>query len=117
MAPDLVWGLFVRLLALIYVVAFVSLRAEIVALAGETGLNPIAEKLARMRADYGTWTAVMRHPSLFWLGASDRALESLPLAGMFTAVLAACGVASIPMLAATWIIYLSFDVVVGLTYP
>ena len=115
--PALVWGLFPRLLALVYVVAFVSLRLEILAWAGSRGISPVAEKLARARADYGRWRAVMRHPSLLWVTHSDAALRALPLIGMTAALLAIVGIASPAMLAAAWVVYLSLDVAMGLTYP
>jgi hypothetical protein len=113
----LTWGVFTRLLALVYVVAFVSLGVEIVAWAGRRGLTPIAPKLARMRADLGPWRAALRHPSLLWLNSSDHALRWLPIAGIVAALLAAAGVASTPMFAAAWIVYLSLDVAIGLTFP
>ena len=79
--PDVLWGIFARLLGVVYVIAFVSLRSEIVEWAGARGLNPVREKLARVREDLGRWRAVVRYPTLLWLGDSDRALRWLPGGG------------------------------------
>ena len=117
MPPELVWGVFARLLAAIYIVAFLSLRTAIIGIAGAHGLSPIAEKLARIKADFGEWRAAARYPTLLWLADSDRVLGALPLVGAFTALLALCGVASMPMFAATWVIYLSADLPLGGSYP
>ena len=111
------WGVFARLLALVYVVAFLIIRREILPLHGSRGVTPIAEKMARMRADLGARWSLLRHPSLLWLNASDAALAWLPWAGVACGIAAACGIASPVMLAAAWLIYLSFDVAIGLSFP
>jgi hypothetical protein len=115
--PAVLWGIFARLLAGIYVIAFLSLRAEIVEWGGARGLNPVREKLARFREDLGRWRAFSRYPTLLWLDDSDRALRWLPTIGAIAAIFAACGVASAPMLAIAWVSYLSCDVVFGMHYP
>jgi hypothetical protein len=111
------WGIFARLLALIYVIAFLSIRAEIVEWAGARGLNPVREKLARFREDLGRWRALARYPTLLWFADSDRALRTLPVTGAIAAMLAVCGVASTLMFVIAWVVYLSCDVVFGMTYP
>jgi hypothetical protein len=111
------WGIFARLLAVIYVIAFLSIRAEIVEWAGARGLNPVREKLARFREDLGWWRAVARYPTLLWVDDSDRALRWLPVIGTIAALFAVCGVASAPMLAFAWVMYLSCDVAFGMIYP
>ncbi len=69
----LVAWLFLRLLGLVYVAAFVSLAVQIQALAGADGIHPIGEQLARARELYGALRFV-QYPSLFWLNAGDTAL-------------------------------------------
>jgi hypothetical protein len=115
--PELVWGIALRGIALVYLVAFWSLRREIIALCGRGGITPVASKLARMRQDMGLARCVVRHPSLFWFSCSDTMLRSAAIGGTVCAALAFAGVASREMLLAAWILYLSFDVAVGLTYP
>jgi hypothetical protein len=115
--PAALWGIFVRLLAVVYIIAFLSIRAEIVEWAGARGLNPVREKLARFREDLGRWRAVARYPTLLWIDDSDRALRWLPVIGTIAAVFAVCGVASTAMLASAWVVYLSCDVAFGMLYP
>src|SRR2546423_8074553 len=117
MPIEAIWGVFARLLALTYVIAFFSYRAEILQWAGSKGISPIAAKLARIRADFGASRAFARYPTILWLADSDRVLRLLPLVGALTAMAAAFGLASRPMLALTWVIYLSLDTVFGLTFP
>src|SRR5436190_22166721 len=104
MAPAVLWGIFARLLAVIYVIAFLSIRAEIVEWAGARGLNPVRETLARFREALGRWRAPARYPTLLGLDDSDRALRWLPVSGAIAALFAACGVASTPMLAFAWVV-------------
>src|SRR5471030_1204604 len=98
MPVDLVWGVFARLLAAVYIVAFLSIATEIAAIAGTRGVSPVAEKLARIRADLGEWRAAARYPTLLWLSDSDTVLQWLPWIGALTALLVLCGIASMPML-------------------
>jgi hypothetical protein len=116
MMTSQIWGIAARLLAGIYVIAFVSIRKELVALAGSRGISPLAEKLGRIRQDMGR-TGWVRYPTWFWLSASDGALRRLPAIGILTALLAACGVFSNVMFVATWSLYLSCDTALGMTYP
>jgi len=117
MTPELVWGLFARALAITYVVALISLRAQILGLCGARGISPLRQKLVHIRAELGPWRALARHPTLFWLSSSDLALRAVPLAGVVCATLAAIGVASPVMLAAAWVVYLSLDTAIGMTFP
>ncbi len=111
------WGVCARLIAAVYAIAFISLRTEIVACAGERGVLPVRDRLRRMRADSGLLPAVLRHPSLLWLSSSDSALRWIPLAGIVAAALAMCGVASPLMFAVCWICYLSLDVAMSFVLP
>ena len=115
--PPLVWGVALRAIALIYVVAFWSLQREVLALCGSRGITPAGPVLARMRYDMGLATCLRRHPSLLWISCHDAVLLWLARAGMVFAACAAAGLASREMLAAAWIVYLSFDVAIGMTFP
>ena len=77
---DLVAWLFLRALALIYLVAFASLGFQITALAGSEGIYPISESLAEARGLYGA-DAWWRLPTLFWIFDGDWALTGACLAG------------------------------------
>ena len=119
LAPDvpLVWGITIRLLSLVYVIAFWNIWREIIPLYGSRGINPAGPRLARARQDYGLVRAWLRHPSLALIDASDVTLRALPVLGAGAALAAAAGIASPFMLAIAWLIYLSLDVVVGQTFP
>lgn len=83
----LVSGLFLRLLALIYLVAFASLAGQIVGLAGTDGILPVADKLDLVTAEAGTGR-FFALPTLFWLNSGDSALEVTVVAGcLFSVVL------------------------------
>ena len=113
----LIWGLAARGIALIYIIALTSIRIEIMALCGSRGISPLTAKLAHLKAELGVRRALLRHPSLFWISSSDVTLRWLPVAGIIAATLALSGVASPAMLALTWVIYLSLDVAIGMTFP
>jgi hypothetical protein len=76
----LVAWLFLRLLGLVYVAAFVSLAVQIRALAGAEGINPIGDQLERAGDVYGG-LKYLQYPSLFWLAAGDAALLAVAWGG------------------------------------
>ena len=122
MAPPVVdstlaWGVALRAIAVVYIVAFWSLEREVLGLAGSRGITPTGPVLARMRRDMGLATCLRRHPSLLWISCRDGVLVWLARAGMVFAACAAAGIASREMLVAAWIVYLSFDVAIGMTFP
>ncbi len=97
--------LFLRLLGLIYLFAFVSLATQIKGLAGSRGILPAAEHLqswpqSGLRRFY-------RVPTLCWWNCSDGFLVSLSWSGAVLAILLAVGVGPLPVLALLWIFYLS----------
>ena len=83
---ELVASLFLRLLALIYLIAFVSIGVQIVGLAGAEGILPFADELRRAEAELGAkrfWAI----PTLFWFNAGDLALRVVAVAGCVFAIL------------------------------
>ncbi|HEV2394221.1 MAG TPA: lipase maturation factor family protein [Verrucomicrobiae bacterium] len=97
--------LFLRLLGLIYVAAFLSLAGQIHGLAGRHGILPAAdllascERLGRRR--------FYRVPTLCWFSASDGFLSVLCWSGVVLALLLAFDVAPLPALICLWVLYLS----------
>ncbi|UHD18072.1 lipase maturation factor family protein [Thiocapsa bogorovii] len=81
----LAW-VFVRLLAVIYLVAFVSFAVQVEALAGSQGIYPIAEQLALAAEQHGQ-LRVLFYPSLFWLASGDAALLAVAWGGAVSATL------------------------------
>src|SRR5256884_2685657 len=102
--------LFLRLLGLVYVIAFVSLALQVTGLVGEHGILPATAFLDRTRALYGG-AAYRLFPTLCWLGAGDGALRVLCWGGAALSLLVVAGVAQAPVLALLWACYLSVSVV------
>jgi uncharacterized membrane protein YphA (DoxX/SURF4 family) len=99
---------FLRLLAGVYFVAFLSLWVQIDGLIGEQGLLPARAFLERMRlAD----ADALRHfPTLLWLHPTDGFLHILCGAGCVLALMAAAGAAQAPAFVLLWACYLSLVV-------
>ncbi len=102
--------LFLRLLGVVYLIAFVSVAVQVTGLVGEHGILPAGRFLEWARATYGH-AAYRLFPTLCWLGATDAALKVLSWGGAVLAVLAIAGVAPVPVLALLWLFYLSLTVV------
>ena len=117
----LVWGLFSRGIALIYCISFVSLLSysQVVALAGTKGINPISLKLKAIERDIpNKWIQFCRFPTLLWISSSDITLKILPLFGLLFSIITFIGGQWTPItFCATWVIYLSLDLPVGLKFP
>src|SRR5262249_36834044 len=98
--------LFMRLLGLVFLVAFVSLGSQILGLVGHEGILPAREYLDQVRAPSG-WERVLLVPVLAWLGSSDAALLGMCWGGAAAGLLLAIGVAPLLTLALAWFAYLS----------
>jgi Lipase maturation factor len=100
---------FLRLLGIIYFVAFLALAEQWRPLLGSDGLLPAAEFLAQVRAHFDSFSgAFWRLPSLFWFHSSDALLGALSWLGVVLSVAVALGFANAPLLALLWALYLSF---------
>ena len=102
-------GLFLRLLGIVYLVAFASLTTQILGLIGADGLLPAAAYLERVHDLWGA-EAYYRLPTLLWLWPSDAGLVALCWIGMALSVAAVTGVAPITTFAALWACYLSLTI-------
>ncbi len=101
--------LFLRLLGVVYLLAFASLAPQLLGLVGADGLLPAAEYLDRAREFYGAG-AYFQFPTLALINASDAALLAFCWSGIALAVLAIAGVAPLPTFALLWVLYLSLTV-------
>jgi hypothetical protein len=98
-----------RLLGLVYAVAFLVLINQVRPLIGSDGLLPVGLFLERVRSYFGSTPRGFFHlPSLFWLGHSDSALLAGAWAGFLLACAVVAGLANALMLLALWLLYLSF---------
>ena len=101
-------ALFLRLLGLCYLVAFLSLWVQVDGLIGSRGIVPARDLLEAARSQLGgeRWTAL---PTLSWLNAGDGFLHVLCGAGTLAALLAVAGFLPAPALLLCWISYLSLS--------
>jgi hypothetical protein len=112
MAPDidngyrLVSALFLRLLGVIYLIAFVSITPQVEGLSGSQGILPFAQKLAYLSEQPGI-DYYFKLPGIFWLNASDQALYATAIAGCIVSVLIILGRLTRPALIANFVLYLS----------
>src|SRR5207249_10764597 len=71
-----------RLLGLVYAVAFLVAAQQLVPLVGEHGLTPASHFLNIIQNQLGSQTASMLQvPTLFWFGISDKTLSIFAWAG------------------------------------
>jgi len=98
--------LFLKLLALVYAIAFVSLAVQIVGLVGEQGILPVTELLEEVRQRHG-YEAWMRLPTLFWLNDSDWFLLLVSWSGCAIALLVFFGKMNRIALIGLFVLYLS----------
>lgn len=98
--------LFLRLIALIYLAAFVSIALEITGLVGENGILPAAEHLASLEQHFGEnrW---MRVPTLFWIDHGDSTLLGAAYAGCVVSVLLLIGWRPLLSTVVLFVLYLS----------
>jgi hypothetical protein len=103
--------LFIRLLGLVYVVAFASLYFQVDGLLGPSGILPVGE-LLRAASGLGTarfWVL----PTVFWLSTSSAALKGVCALGTAGGILLASGVAPLVTAPILWGLYLSLVSVGG----
>lgn len=98
--------LFIRLLALIYLAAFVSIAVQITGLVGPNGILPFAQQLDFVREQRG-WAAFFYTPGLFWISADDMALQAVAWAGALFSLALFFGYQARAMLVLLFICYLS----------
>jgi predicted DCC family thiol-disulfide oxidoreductase YuxK len=103
---NLVSWLFLRLLGLTFLVAFVSIGNQIIGLVGTDGILPLSDYLATVAAEHGPWRFWFA-PTLFWINSSDMALWSACLVGAAASVLVVLNVLTRTMLALAFVLHLS----------
>jgi predicted DCC family thiol-disulfide oxidoreductase YuxK len=103
-------SLFLRGLAIIYLIAFLSLIPQIVGLAGADGISPAGSYLRAIQQSFGASSFAM-FPTLAWLNSSDTFLVALCGGGAALALLLLVGIIPLPAVAGLWILYLSLVIV------
>ena len=99
-------SVFLRLLALITCIAFVSLWTQITGLAGKNGILPASTFLELVAQRFG-WQRYWLIPSLCWLNSSDLFLQSLCAGGAVLSLLLFAGRFQATILFLLWAFYLS----------
>jgi len=98
--------LFLKILGLIYFIAFVSLELQITGLIGSNGILPAIDFLRTTWEHFGLksyWLV----PTIFWLNVSDTFLQMVPLAGAILSLLLIFGFARKAILMLLFLAYLS----------
>ncbi len=102
-------ALFLRLLGLCYLAAFLSLWVQVDGLIGSQGLLPVSEYLDWVRAQTGAGR-YWQLPTLCWIASSDAALHALCGLGIAASLALLAGFAPAASAAAAWVLYLSLSV-------
>jgi Lipase maturation factor len=101
--------LILRLLGIVYAVAFLVAINQILPLIGSHGLTPVDPFLRRVIESLGNKTAgFFRLPSIFWFTHSDSALLTVAWIGFLLSCVVAAGFANAPILFILWFLYMSF---------
>jgi hypothetical protein len=98
-----------RLLGVIYAIAFLVAANQILPLIGSEGLLPVGNFIEHVRGVLGgSLGGFFRLPSIFWLDHSDTTLVVTAWIGFALSCVVACGYANALLLALLWILYMSF---------
>jgi hypothetical protein len=102
--------LFLRLLGVVYFVAFWSLWTQILGLIGHNGILP-ADRLMRAVTSIRGLERFWIFPTLTWISVSDTSLRMLCGGGMVLSLFLIAGVLPVVVLLLLWLFYLSLSVV------
>ena len=98
-----------RLLGIMYAVAFLIAINQIIPLIGSHGLTPLEIYLKYVSdALDSDGDGFMRLPSIFWLWHSDQALITVAWIGLILSLIVVAGFANAPLLTVLWFLYMSF---------
>ena len=77
-----IYGIFVRLLGLVYAFQFATSAPQLMAFIGRDGVEPVEHLLAAFRRDHGSVRGFFKLPTAFWFSASDASIRILPWVGV-----------------------------------
>jgi hypothetical protein len=101
--------LILRLLGVVYAIAFLVAINQIIPLIGSHGLTPVESYLKYVSAALGSNGAgFLRLPSFFWFWHSDTALLTCAWIGLLLSCVVIIGFANAPLLTVLWLLYMSF---------
>src|SRR5512146_1739211 len=97
-----------RLLGVIYAIAFLVAINQLLPLIGSDGLLPVGIYFNQIRETLGSTSAgFMRLPSLFWFFHSDTALLTVAWTGFILSLIVTAGFANAPILTVLWLLDMS----------
>ena len=100
---------FLRMLGLIYLIAFVSLWVQVDGLVGSNGMSPVGRFLPAVRQQLGS-DAYFLLPTLCWFDSSNAFLHFLCGGGVVLSLLLIFGIAPALLLATLFVFYLSLAI-------
>ena len=100
---------FLRMLGLIYLIAFVSLWVQVDGLVGSNGMSPVGQFLPAVRQQVGP-DAYFLLPTLCWFDSSNAFLHFLCGGGVVLSLLLIFGIAPALLLAVLFVFYLSLAI-------
>jgi hypothetical protein len=103
---QLVSAIFLRLIGVFYLIAFISIGVQIEGLAGSQGILPFTQHLAYIETQTGI-ERYLQMPTLFWLNSSDMALNAAAVIGGISSVMIIFNWLPRFALVVTFILYLS----------
>ena len=103
---QIITWLFLRLLGLTYLVAFISFAVQASALIGADGVLPVEYYLNAVKEQLGT-DAYMRLPTLFWLSPVDSFIKFVCIAGIVLSLLLITGFLLRTSLVILYVLYLT----------
>jgi hypothetical protein len=108
---DISGALFLRLLGLVYLIAFVSLWTQISGLVGDRGILPVASFLSAAQHYFETLnppaSPFWNLPTLLWLSPHDGMLHLVCALGTAASLMLMAGLLPMPSLVLSWACYLS----------
>lgn len=99
--------IFVRCVAAIYLLAFVSAGTQMLGLYGQGGILPIKNVVESSAQGAPPSLLFVNYPTVFWFNTSDSFIGLVPTVGATTSLLALLGVLCGPNLFISWLLYLS----------
>lgn len=106
--------LFLRLLGLIYFIAFLSFYLQLQGLISSNGILPVDRFLEIIKISFDS-SSYFYFPSLAWISHTDFFLKLLVIVGIFFSLLLIIGILESPILITLYILYLSI-VTIGQTF-
>src|SRR5215471_18597443 len=103
-------SIFLRGLAVIYLIAFASLLPQMDGLIGSHGMLPAHDYLDNVHSEYGR-NAYTLFPTLAWLGSNDFFLHAIVWCGIALSVLLLIGILPLPATLGLYLLYLSIDTI------